>query len=49
MRKLLLTLLLAAAALPASALPFIKDDYVTAIARARAKNVPLFVDVWAPW
>ena len=49
MRKLLLTLLLAAAALPAAALPFIEDDYTKALARARAKNVPIFADAWAPW
>jgi len=30
-------------------LPFIDDDYSKAVARARAKNVPLFVDAWAPW
>jgi hypothetical protein len=49
MRKLLLAALLAAIALPASAVSFIENDYATAVARARAKNVPLFVDVWAPW
>ena len=49
MRKLLLTLLLAATALPASALPFIENDYAKALARARAKNVPIFADAWAPW
>jgi hypothetical protein len=30
-------------------LPFIEDDYRTAVARARAKNVPIFVEAWAPW
>jgi hypothetical protein len=30
-------------------LPFIENDYAKAVARARAKNVPLFVEVWAPW
>ena len=30
-------------------LPFIEDDYSKAVAHARAKNVPLFVDAWAPW
>jgi hypothetical protein len=30
-------------------LPFIDDDYSKAVARAKAKNVPLFVDAWAPW
>jgi hypothetical protein len=40
--------------LPASAgarevLPFIEDDYGRAAAEARARNVPIFVDAWAPW
>ncbi|QSQ12550.1 thioredoxin family protein [Myxococcus landrumensis] len=30
-------------------LPFIDDDYTRALAEAKAKGVPLFVDVWAPW
>jgi hypothetical protein len=52
----LLALLLAApaAAGPASGaaakgLPFVADDYAAALAQARARNVPLVVDVWAPW
>ena len=49
MRKLLMTLLLATAALPAMALPFIEDDYSKAVARARAKNIPIFAEAWAPW
>jgi hypothetical protein len=49
MRKLLMTILLAATALPAAALPFIENDYSKALARARTNNLPMFVDVWAPW
>lgn len=30
-------------------LQFVEDDYKTAVARARAKNVPIFVEAWAPW
>ena len=36
----------AAAAL---ALPFIEDDYARALAEAKAKAVPLFIEAWAPW
>ncbi|MBU8898016.1 thioredoxin family protein [Corallococcus sp. M34] len=32
-----------------SPLPFIADDYGRALAEAKAKGVPLFVDTWAPW
>ena len=52
MRRLLPTLLLVVAAVPAFAkevLPFIENDYAKAVARAKTKNVPLFVDAWAPW
>jgi thiol-disulfide isomerase/thioredoxin len=40
-----------AAAKPAHALavPFHSDDYDAALAEARAKGVPLFVDAWATW
>ena len=37
------------AATAAEALPFIEDDYGRALAEAKAKKLPLFVDVWAPW
>ncbi|MEO6420291.1 MAG: thioredoxin family protein, partial [Polyangiaceae bacterium] len=30
-------------------LPFIEDDYAKALAEARAKHLPLFVDAWATW
>jgi hypothetical protein len=33
----------------APVLPFIADDYPTALAEARARKLPLFVDSWAPW
>lgn len=32
-----------------SPLPFIENDYAGALARAREANLPLFVEVWAPW
>jgi hypothetical protein len=31
------------------ALPFIENDYAKAVVRAREGNLPLFVEVWAPW
>ena len=34
---------------PAEALAFIEDDYPRALAEARERHVPLFVDAWAPW
>lgn len=47
--------LLLAASLAVSApsgpqvLPWIEDDYPKALAQARARNLPMFVDNWAPW
>ncbi len=38
----------AAASLP-SRLPFIDDDYSRARVEAARRELPLFVDVWAPW
>ncbi len=38
-----------AAAHEGAPLPFIEDDYERALAEAKAKGVPLFVDIWAPW
>ena len=30
-------------------LPFLSDDYGAALAEARARQVPIFVEAWAPW
>ena len=30
-------------------LPFIADDYARALAEARARGLPLFIEAWAPW
>ncbi len=55
MRKLMLVAALvmasamAGSAMAADTLPFIEDDYAKAMARAKAKNVPIFVEAWAPW
>jgi len=49
----LLAALLSLAAAPApestSAVPFVPDDYGKALAEARARKLPLFVEAWAPW
>jgi len=51
MKRLLVLLLLAApfVAYGKETLPFIDNDYTKALAQAKTKNVPLFVDAWAPW
>ncbi len=33
----------------ASGLPWVEGDYAKALAAAKARHVPVFVDVWAPW
>lgn len=49
-RSLLLAALLAAPAISAAAGPgWISDDWAKAIAEAKARKVPVFVDAWAPW
>jgi endonuclease YncB( thermonuclease family) len=42
-------LLLALAPAHESALPFIEDDYPKALAEARERKLPLFIEAWAPW
>ena len=32
-----------------ASLPFVEDDYGRAVAQARTRGVPLFVEAWAPW
>ena len=49
-RLTLAALVLAAApAFAKEVLPFVENDYAKAVATAKSKNIPLFVDVWAPW
>ena len=43
------TLLGASSAGPRPMVPFIADDYPGALAEARAKKLPIFVEAWAPW
>jgi hypothetical protein len=52
MKRIALALALlvsAATAYAKEVLPFIEDDYAKAVARAKSKNVPIFVEAWAPW
>jgi hypothetical protein len=42
-------LLALAPARASAALPFFEDDYARALAEARARSLPLFVEAWAPW
>lgn len=49
-RSLLLAALVAVPALADAAGPgWISDDWPKAIAEAKARKVPVFVDTWAPW
>lgn len=51
-RMTTLPLLLVAGTLAGAAespLPFIEDDYPRALAQARQRGVPIFVDTWATW
>jgi hypothetical protein len=34
---------------PRGRLPIINDDYPKARAEAIRRNVPMFIEVWAPW
>jgi thioredoxin-like negative regulator of GroEL len=38
-----------AAAKPGQVLPWIANDYEKAVALARSRKVPIFVEAWAPW
>ncbi len=33
----------------AGSLPWMENNYAQALAAARSRHVPLFVEVWAPW
>jgi hypothetical protein len=49
-RPLLVAALLVVPALAAAEGPaWISDDWPRAIAEAKARKVPVFVDAWAPW
>jgi hypothetical protein len=45
----LLLMVVASAHAATSNLPFINDDYPKAMASAKQRSLPIFVEVWAPW
>jgi hypothetical protein len=51
MKRLLIASLLfiASTAQAKQVLPWIENDYTKAIARAKAADLPVFVEAWAPW
>jgi hypothetical protein len=52
MKKILtigLFILSALPALAAAGLPFMDDRYDQALSQAKRRNLPLFVECWAPW
>jgi hypothetical protein len=50
MKKILAWLILTGfAPLLAAQLPFIQDNYPQALARAKERKQPIFVECWAPW
>ncbi len=49
MRVLLFALALLGSTASAAPLPFIEDDWPRALAEAKARHLPIFVDSWAPW
>ena len=40
---------IAVASSTAAGLPFLHDNYPLALAKAKQRNVPIFVECWAPW
>jgi hypothetical protein len=51
MKRLLIaaTLAMLGATAARADLPFIEDDFSKAVAQAKSKKVPIFVETWAPW
>ena len=49
MRAAVLALVLVAQPARSAPLPFIHDDWPRALAAAKQRDLPLFVEAWAPW
>lgn len=43
------TALAPAAHAASETLPWIEDDYTKAVAEAKSRHVPIFLEAWAPW
>lgn len=46
---LLIMFVSAALGATTTGLPFINDNYPKALAEAKQRKLPIFVEVWAPW
>jgi hypothetical protein len=44
-----LALIAVARSASAAGLPWIQDNYSKALAEAKQRKLPIFVEVWAPW
>jgi hypothetical protein len=52
LRNYTFALVLLLATVPAFAkevLPWVENDYATALKHAKAAHVPIFAEAWAPW
>ena len=51
MKRLLLaaTMAMLSASSAFGNLPFIEDNFSKALAQAKTKKLPIFVEAWAPW
>jgi len=52
MKRIRILLIFALSLVPIAAsaeLPFIQDQYTQALAEAKQKKQPIFVECWAPW
>jgi hypothetical protein len=52
MKRVLMFALLALCVAPvmaAEGLPFIQDNYGSALSQAKHRKLPIFVECWAPW
>jgi hypothetical protein len=46
---LFLVFAISPATISGAKLPFMEDDYGKALTQAKQRNLPIFVECWAPW